>query len=377
MFSFVPPAYYTLVFSIVAWSFCILLSCFYLQSPDNRKLLTPVNKWPVIAFTILVILYIGLRPEGHWFGDSYYYIHTYNTIVGTTFESNLRGEWFSWNLMTFCKQRGWSHHAFFLIDDFIYIASMLFVCRKLLWENMWMAMLFFFSSFSFFTYGVNGLRQGMATSLILIAISLMASRKKVQLLIALFFMFLATGAHHSTLISVGMLLVAYYIVKKPKWAIICWLLSIVISLPLGSYFESLLFSLSTNVEDRYIGYSEYGSTASLFSHTGFRWDFLLYSSIPVILGYFICILKKHNDRIYNFIFCSYTLINAVWILICRMPYNNRLAYLSWSIYPLVLAYPMIRMHIWEDQDRRAGYFLLGHTAFTMFLELFVWGTIFK
>ena len=56
-------------------------------------------------------------------------------------------------------------------------------------------------------------------------------------------------------------------------------------------------------------------------------------------------------------------------MVIKAAFSNRFAYLSWFIYPLVLAYGVIRLHIWEDQDKKAGLILLGHAAFTLFMYL--------
>ena len=56
-------------------------------------------------------------------------------------------------------------------------------------------------------------------------------------------------------------------------------------------------------------------------------------------------------------------------MVIKAGFSNRFAYLSWFIYPLVLAYGVIRLHIWEDQDKKAGLILLGHATFTIVMHI--------
>ena len=39
------------------------------------------------------------------------------------------------------------------------------------------------------------------------------------------------------------------------------------------------------------------------------------------------------------------------------------------MYPLIIAYAVVRLHIWDDQDKKAGWILIAHAAFTMFMFL--------
>ena len=50
-------------------------------------------------------------------------------------------------------------------------------------------------------------------------------------------------------------------------------------------------------------------------------------------------------------------------MVIRAAFSNRFAYLSWFIYPLVIAYALIRIPIWRDQDRKLSLFLGGYAIF--------------
>ncbi|MBQ1748645.1 MAG: EpsG family protein, partial [Bacteroidales bacterium] len=102
--------------------------------------------------------------------------------------------------------------------------------------------------------------------------------------------------------------------------------------------------------------------------TGFRWDFLLYSSMPVLLGWYVIFRKRIYTRTYALLLGTYMYANAFWIMIIRAPYSNRFAYLSWFLYPIALAYPMLVMPVWKKAPGLIiGIIMLGHMAFSIFM----------
>ena len=122
-------------------------------------------------------------------------------------------------------------------------------------------------------------------------------------------------------------------------------------------------------DDRMDGYLS-GNDYSGFSHAGFRWDFLLYSMMPICLGYYIVIKKGIRDRIYEILLTTYTLANAFWVMVIRAQFSDRFAYLSWFMYAIVLAYPLFRMDIWGNRQGNIARVILNiHLSFTLFMNL--------
>ncbi len=40
--------------------------------------------------------------------------------------------------------------------------------------------------------------------------------------------------------------------------------------------------------------------------------------------------------------------------------SNRFAYLSWFMYPIVIAYPLLKLEIWPDQNKKVVQILMLH-----------------
>ena len=69
---------------------------------------------------------------------------------------------------------------------------------------------------------------------------------------------------------------------------------------------------------------------------------------------------------------TYIYSNAVWVLLIRLPFTNRFAYLSWFLYAIVLAYPLFKFHLWRNQGQKVAMIMMAHVSFT-FLMCFYTG----
>ena len=97
----------------------------------------------------------------------------------------------------------------------------------------------------------------------------------------------------------------------------------------------------------------------------FRWDFLLYSAMPVILGWYILFIRKVYNNTYLILLGTYMFANTFWIMVIRDLFSNRYAYLSWFLYPIVLAYPLFNLPVFErNHSQKVAWILLAHFGFT-------------
>lgn len=365
----ISPYVYAEVYYWVAFALCGFIFLRYSGSTNNRLLLQQNTFVPTLLLSVLAILYLGLRPTHYLFGDMVTYAkgYRYGQMTGIAVEA--KGEWFFAWIQQVLINLGMKENIFFLVCSIGYIYLQYWVCRKLLWENVWIAMLFILSAFEFYVFAVNGIRNGLACAIVMaaMAIAIQAKGNTKKLILAAIIALLARGIHSSVIIPIGCAIVALYWIKNPKYALYIWLASIAVSLVAGSYFVGLIGDMSA-AESSYNDYTHH-QTESEFSRTGFRWDFLLYSAMPVWLIYYVNIKRKIRENIFDFLAVTYLLANSFWILVIQVNYSNRFAYLSWFLYPLVLAYGLIRLKIWEDQDRRIGFFLLVHAGFTLTMFL--------
>lgn len=364
-----PPQYFYYFYLVIT-----SLLCFYqinvLITSDDKLALVKESKYNIIVPLLLaigLIYFFGNRPATTSFGDTYYYIHSYNNKEGLMTPS-LDKEWLWNNLNVLCRDNGWSVASFFTTVAFFYVGPILFICWKTMRNNILIAFLFCIISFSFYGYGINGIRNGMACSILLVAICFFKEERIWEILLGCVFIAIAYFIHRSTLAPALCMIVSRFFIKKPQLAIFIWFFSILISLIFGNFIGN--FIEATGIYDEKMDYFldvENSAISSQFSSTGFRWDFLLYSSMPVLMTWYITIKRNFNDSTFNLLANTYILANAFWIMVIRASYSNRFAYLSWFIYPIIIAYPLLRMNIWDDQDRKTGIILAAYTAFTILM----------
>lgn len=185
-------------------------------------------------------------------------------------------------------------------------------------------------AFSTFSYATNGIKAGAAAALFLCAI---AYRDRIW--IAALLLFASLGFHHSMIVPIAAFIGAL-VCKKPKYYYAFWVFCFLIALGNITYFQELFAGLSK--DQSAVNYLTNTST-DWGGKTGFRWDFVIYSSFPLLVGWYTVFKRKVKSERYNFILNIYLFTNAIWLLCMYVPFNNRIAYLSWCLYPIVLVYP--------------------------------------
>lgn len=326
---------------------------------SNKANLSFMNNigWVILLF---VIIFIGFRQySGAYFGDTSTYkkhfLHYQNG--GAIFSTK---DIFFHVFTKLCAQLV-SLRVYFVLCAILYVFPLYLVCKKWFKAYWFYGLLFLIVAFSFWPYGTNGIRNGISTSLFLLGIS--RERKTWQIV----WILLAIGFHKSIMLPTAAFVLANFY-NQPKKLIYLWLLCIPLSLVGGGFFESFFASLG--FDDDRISYLTDGNVNNdEFSSTGFRWDFLVYSGVAVFFGWYYIFKKDFKDKIYFWLFNTYVLSNAFWILVIRANFSNRFAYLSWFMMSLVIIYPLLKKYIISKQHKKIGLILLGYSSFTFIMNL--------
>lgn len=344
------------IYRLVCFGICLFFCLSYLFSDSCKRLLTQ-HSWIVpLLLTAFIVWLFSIRFLRM---DSFMYAWAYRTRMGEEARFDLYSEWFWLWIANFFQRLKQPAEVWLAFISLCYLSFTFFSCRKWLWENIMMALLFHLCSLSFLVYGVNTARQGFACSMLLVAFTLWI--KDNYRIIPFVLFLLAFGTHRSTVLPIGAFLASVYLVKKPSLALIIWLVSGVVSLAFGNIFLGYMGEM--NFDERVAGYTS--SVEHTIYNVGFRWDFLLYGATPIFYFWYVVIKRKIVDKEYQILAITYILTNAVWIQMIRMPYTDRVAYLSWFMMPMLLAYPSVRIPLWKDQDRKAGFILLLQLLFTI------------
>lgn len=360
IWSFIDPWFYSQVYvGIIA---LLTFICFFQYSKKDCLDLEEksVSKSPSFILAIIVTLFLGLRPLSGAFLDMLTYIEMYNSITDgriNIFDGIRNNFIFNFLLKSLALNRADILIFFFLIAC-IYIGGIYFSLNRIFSKrNLFYAFVIYLGAFSTFSYGTNGIKAGAAASIFL----LVFAYYKKPLLVALF-CFLSLGFHHSMIVVIYAFLLSYFI-KNPKWYFGGWVFCLLMALFHVTFFQSL-FTEFTNDESA-AGYLQAGEN-DWGGRSGFRWDFILYSLPPIALAWWCTHKYRIKDRLYQLLFCTYLTTNAVWMLCMYMPYNNRLAYLSWFLLPILICYPFFKFQLYSTQYKTLNLIVGVYLAFTAF-----------
>ncbi|MDU1891697.1 MAG: EpsG family protein [Dysgonomonas sp.] len=328
-----------------------------LFNPETRA----INRVIAYAIAVIVILYMGLRPVSFVFGDTLTYARSFYRLQMDIEQFRIfnDGEWlFNTIMLWFAKYS--NVHIFFLFCAFIYVGSLWWAFKRIFKEDFLIPFIVAIAMFTFWSYGVNGIRNGMAASVIILALSF---RQNITLMVIL--SILALGIHKSMYLVVAAAVLALF-VKDSKIYFWAWVGCIVVSLIAGNTISNLLVNSNLIGDDRFASYISNNEDQYKFSHTGFRWDFLLYSAIPVAVGYYFIFKQMYTDKFYIWLFNIYLMTNAFWVIVIRASFSNRFAQISWFLIPLVLIYPFFMKKFWDDQPIKIGCIIIISYLYTFY-----------
>ena len=301
------------------WVYCG--NCVKIKSIPKKALLT---------FVFFMTFCMGLYPIVDY-SDKDKYLRLYMSIYNNTYWGEYKD--FGWFVFVkICtKVFATNYYLFFLLISFIYTLcyykfSMHFFGRKYSGYFILMA----FGCLGFTGYGVNTIRSGIAVGFLLLSLTF-----EKRIFYRVLFALLSMMFHLSMVLPIG----AYLLVKslkKDKFVYFLWLFCFMLSI-LNTDLTSIVEVFMT-VDERVDKYINMGDE---MYKKGYRVDFLIYSLIPIIISYYYKKKRYIKFQLFRELYLTYIVVNAFWLLVIRMAFTNRIAYLSWMIIPFIVLYPII------------------------------------
>lgn len=301
------------------------------QSPLLNKQLTPI-------ICLIIIVFITFRPEvWQYFGDtcnysrSFHYAQQYGKAPDKYKDIGF--------VATINFFKNFNLRTWFLFFATLYVLPQYVACKKLFDKDATFAFVLVVGALSFSAYGFNGMRNGTACALVMWGII------HPSLIIKSVLFIVAISLHKSTMLPVCAYLVTFFY-NDTKRYIYVWCICLVIAYSFSGILGNMQW-LSDLIGDSRIDYlnKDFSSLENAskmnFSYTGFRWDFLIYSAIPIYWGWVTIVKEGIINEWYSRLFNIYLICNTVWLFTARVPFNNRFAYLSWFLMPLIIAYPFV------------------------------------
>ncbi len=345
---------YAPVFKSLVLLLC-LIKVLQIYKDERQKM------WVLATFLIIAI---GYRPLTIHFADTIGYAYAYETR-NLNLKECLQSKDYIFNILTtFFQNAGFSVHVFFTFVASIYIGFTAWAAQRLSKRYAYLIFLGLISTFSFYAFSVNTIRCGMAAVMVLLAFTFFERNK----IVAIALCWCAVGVHNSVMLPVVCLIVSYFC-KNTKIYLWIWIACIVISNIDHHSVESFLMNSGWIEDDRFSKYLVGIDNKEDFAYVGFRWDFLLYSSVPIAVAYYFIVMKKFQDKLYLLFANTYILANAFWILVIYASFSDRFAYLSWFLYGVVLIYPFLAYPQLSKRRELLSIVLLGNALFTWMMWL--------
>lgn len=354
---------YRFIYYLIVILLTIYVNSFYSTSAGRRRIES--SSYTSIAFlvAVAVTMFMGLRPvSGRYFIDMAAYNTNYYALWGEPFEFDWSTTNFLFdNLFMFMASKQIPSQYFFLLMASLNFICNFIACKKLFDKDTFLVYLVFLAAFSTFTYATNGIKAGVAAALFLLAI---AYHEKV--IVSIIFALISYGFHHSMQLSIVVLIIIS-VIKNPKFYFLVWVGCFFLSALHITFFQNLFAGMT---DEQGAGYLSFEMNEHWASVIRFRLDFVLYSAVPVIIGFWMIFFRNNKSKTYHFILNMYLLSNAVWMLCMYAAFTNRIAYLSWFMYPLVLMYPFIKEKWDINQFGIMKVAVYGHLLFTVFMTFY-------
>lgn len=362
----IPVEIYTTVY-YTALSIIILLGIFPLFFKPNLESFPTINLTVTnLLLLTFTILFIGLRdPFGNWryLGDTSHYTDIFFNYMDDPVYG-IKSDYGFYLLMLFSKEY-LNIYIFYILCSVLYVGPIYLVCKKYFKEYALFAFILFVSSMSFWSFGINGVRNGLATSFFLLGIYFYDKKWLMYTL-----MLLSLTFHKSLILSFIAFIIAIQ-TTNTLLLIRIWLVLVIVSYVFGSQVETIMSDFLLNsrlVEDKRVDTYFSDELDGVVIERGYRLDFIIYSGIAIFLAYYYKYKKGFKDAFYDRIVNTYIIANAIWIVLIYAAYTNRIAYLSWFIMPLVLVYPLLKQKdLVKNQNLFLGLLILGTLAFTLLI----------
>lgn len=337
----------------------------------NKSITNTSKRYNTLFFiAVFFAVFIGLRPvSGLYFQDMKGYANLLELFDNSTFFFNKDTDNLIFdNLIMWWASNSLGKTMFFLLISTIYFVAAYIGIKKLFPQHAMIAYLVFLGAFSTFSYGTNGIKAGAAASIFICALGYWKENKTTSRIISVALIAVSYGFHHSMQLPIAAFILAL-LIKKPKYFYGAWCIGVILSAFHVTYFQNLFGGFTDEQGAGYLLVNEEKSEVRI----AFRPDFILYSAFPVIIGFYYEIKKSLTTKTYSFLIHLYTTLNTIWMLCMYAEFNNRIAYLSWFLYPVVIIYPYLYVDNSPKKYINFSKAAKYHLYFTLFMVFVYYG----
>ncbi len=312
-----------------------------------------------IILLTYVILFIGLRdPDGG--GDTSVYTHAFELVS----YRNIAEE-YDIGFLYFMKLFSWMPvQLFYLACACLYVMLPHLTFKKWFKKNALLATVIMVATMSFWGFGHNVMRNGLAAAFFIYGLG--HYPRKLRMI----FWILLSALFHNSMYLPMLCLIAAHFIKRTRLLIWLWVFTAIVTWVWRGILMDVIkgaFTVAGFTDQRTEGYLSPGFELLDFM-SGYRYDFVLYSAVPILAARHYIYKKDFKDRLYILIVNTYLLGNIFWLLIMNVPFTDRMAYLSWFLMPVIYAYPLLKKHLYLRQYSVIRLVILCCMGFTLFIH---------
>lgn len=352
---FIDLKYYQDIYYLLV-GMVLMVACAYMffMADFNFRPNTYIFILVVTLFFVIWVL-LGFRPISYAFGDMGNY---YKSFLNAKYDRPLPldSDPIFMGMINFYAVY-LNEYLFFFSCLTVYLIPYYVALKKIFNHNWVWGFVVVVALFSFYPFAVNGIRNGMAASLILLALVYSGMFRYIIMLIAVLI--------HSSVALPAMAIILASRYKNINHYYYSWLFCVVLSLTVPSIGQ-IIANLGL-VDDKLASYANASAEEINSGRVGFRWDFLIYSILPMVTAVYYRYKLNYIDRTFDYLMAIYLTCNGFWVICMQMPYTNRIAYLSWFIYGVVLAYPFIKSNALRFSNRYLSLLVIFQFAFTILM----------
>ena len=326
-----------IIFLILLLIFMVLIS---ILSKSNSILNNKYNGF-FFMFLLLIILTIVtvFRLQEH---DTLNYIYSFKQSINQSLENILLYSPYDylWNVFQFLVSRFTdSEHIFLFIIWSIFIFGLVTLLIKLFSPMQATLVLTSYACYTFFySYSSMAIRQGLAISMILIALSYLfreGEKNEFKKNIMYVYLVLSFFLHWTSLpFSIFIIFINKFKLSL-KATILFWIFSLLLFI--FNIQERLFSSFATFIPK----FDMYSTSNSSIYYSQNTYGFVLFSSIWVIL-FLLMYFYFFTDNVYENLIKIYIGFNSIFLCMSFVSYSDRIAGYSWFLIPIILWYPILK-----------------------------------
>lgn len=312
--------------------FIIIIIFTFLSSFDFRvnKIIDKV----CILYAGYVTYLIGFRPTEIGIDTgNYSYLFNHYDSLGKVFEN----EDILFNFLCYLFNQFTSFNIFLTFCAFIYVFCSLFSFKVFFKKNYVLAFLVLLVSPYFIQFGINVMRNGMAASVFLYAVSVFFKNNNKLNVKFIIIIISSILLHISMVFPLVFLFISIRYYSKINILVI--FIIILICMFLSVMNINILYSVVSKIpiiNSRFTTYLNFNDVNFFLTLQN-----VITFGIPTLVFSFYFVIKSSKDSFYRIICCLFFLSYIPYVLALKLEFGMRVGFLADFMLPIVLCYPIL------------------------------------